>query len=86
MVRSLSLSIHKNFQIKAIERQIDRQISRILVLECVIFCILYEILNIFGSLVSVYLLLRRENLDLLLAVSIAYGFYEERMFWAFSER
>ena len=79
VVRSLSLSIHKNFQIKAIERQIDRQISRILVLECVIFCILSEILNMFGSLgnVSVYLLL---------AVSIAYGFYEEWMFWAFSER
>ena len=77
VVRSLSLSIHKNFQIKAIERQIDRQISRILVLECVIFCILSEILNMFGSL---------GNASLLLTVSIAYSFYEERMFWAFSER
>ncbi len=79
MVRSLSLPIRKDFQIKAIKRQIDRQTSRILVLECVIFCILSEILNMFGSLgnVSVYLLL---------AVSIAYGFYEEWMFWAFSER
>ena len=79
IVRSLSLPIRKDFQIKAIKRQIDRQTSRILVLECVIFCILSEILNMFGSLgnVSVYLLL---------AVSIAYGFYEEWMFWAFSER
>ena len=79
MVRSLSLLIRKDFQIKAIKRQIDRRISRILVLECIIFCILSEILNMFGSLgnVSVYLLL---------AVSIAYGFYEEWMFWAFSER
>ena len=77
IVRSLSLPIRKNFQIKAIERQIDRQISRILVLECMIFCILSEILNMFGSL---------GNVSLLLTVSIAYGFYEERMFWAFSER
>ena len=40
-------------------------------------CILSEILNMFGSL---------GNASLLLTVSIAYGFYEERMFWAFSER
>ena len=79
MVRSLSLPIRKDFQIKAIKRQIDRRISRILVLECVIFCILYEILNMFGSLGNV-------SVNLLLAVSIAYGFYEEWMFWAFSER
>ena len=40
-------------------------------------CILSEILNMFGSL---------GNASLLLTVSVAYGFYEERMFWAFSER
>ena len=39
--------------------------------------ILSEILNMFVSL---------GNVCLLLAVSIAYGFYEEWMFWAFSER
>ena len=39
--------------------------------------ILSENLNMFGSL---------GNVSLLLTVSIAYGFYEEWMFWAFSER